>query len=136
MGGERGWAPDADPGNFGSEVRGKLAVVGDRDGLLLVTWSRLGPPMWLEWFDPDGLPTVAGSDILPRGRRKRWSSSSPPPSRAKLREVGGSMVPAVAARRSAARREPRRRVKTGATGAGAARDRVEVAGGGGGDGGQ
>lgn len=42
------------------------------------------------------MPAVEGRDILPSGRRKRWSSSSPPPSRAKLREVGGSMVTAVA----------------------------------------
>ncbi len=34
--------------------------------------------------------------MLPRGRRKRWSSSSLPPSRAKLKEGGGSMVTAVA----------------------------------------
>lgn len=75
--------------------------------------------MWLEWFDPDGLSAVDGRDILPRGRRKRWSSSSPPPSRAKLREVGGSMVTAVAAHLSAATQENRRTVKTATTEAGA-----------------
>lgn len=34
MGGERGWAPAADTGNFGSEAGGRLGVVGDGEGLL------------------------------------------------------------------------------------------------------
>lgn len=34
MGGERGWAPDEDMGNFGSEAGGRMDVVGDGDGLL------------------------------------------------------------------------------------------------------
>lgn len=106
IGGERGWAPDDETGNFGSEAEGKAGVAGD--GLLPFRWSRLDPPMWLEWLDPDGLPAVDGRDILPRGRRKRWSSSSPPPSRARLREVGGSMVTAVAQHPSAATQEKRR----------------------------
>lgn len=117
IGGERGWAPDDETGNFGSEAEGKAGVAGD--GLLPFRWFRLDPPMWLEWFDPEGLPTADGRDILPRGRRKRWSSSSPPPSRAKLREVGGSMVTAVAKHLSAATQEKRRSVKTRTMEAGA-----------------
>lgn len=96
MGGGRGWVPEDDRGNLGSDAGGKLGVAGDGDGVLPFRRSRLDPPMWLEWFDPGWLPVVEGWDILPRGRRKRWSSSSLPPSRAKLRVGGGSMVTAVA----------------------------------------
>lgn len=91
MGGGRGCAPEEDRGNLGSDVGGKLGVAGDGDGVLPFRRSRLEPPMWLEWFDPGWLPVVEGWDILPRGRRKRWSSSSLPPSRARLKEGGGSM---------------------------------------------
>lgn len=96
MGGGRGWAPEVDRGNLGSDAGGRLGVAGDGDGVLPFRRSRLDPPMWLEWFDPAWLPVAEGWDILPRGRRKRWSSSSLPPSRAKLREGGGSMVTDVA----------------------------------------
>lgn len=96
MGGDRGWAPEDDTGNLGSDAGGKLGVARDGVEVLPFRRSRLDPPMWLGWFDPGGLPAVEGRDILPSGRRKRWSSSSPPPSRAKLKEVGGSMVMAVA----------------------------------------
>lgn len=51
--------------------------------------------------------------MLPRGKRKRWSSSSLPPSRARLREGGGSMVTAVARHLSTDKhREERDTVKT------------------------
>lgn len=96
MGGGKGWAPAEVTGNLGSDVGGRLGVAGDGDGVLPFRRSRLDPPMWLEWFDPGWLPAAEGRDILPSGRRKRWSSSSAPPSRAKLSEVGGSMVTAVA----------------------------------------
>lgn len=107
MGGGRGWAPEDDTGNLGSDAGGKLGVAGD--GVLPFRRSRLDPPMWLEWFDPGWLPAVEGRDILPSGRRKRWSSSSPPPSRAKLREVGGSMVTAVATHLSSEKHNTRGR---------------------------
>lgn len=93
MGGGSGWAPEEDKGSLGSDAGGKLGVAGDGDGVLPFRRSRLDPPMWLEWFDPGWVPAVEGWDILPRGRRNRWSSSSLPPSRAKLREGGGSMAP-------------------------------------------
>ena len=80
--------------------------------------------MWLEWFDPDGFAAADGRDVLARGRRKRWSSSSPPPSRAKLKEVGGSMATAVATHLSAATQEERGRLTT----AGGERKRLGWAG--------
>lgn len=67
-------------------------MAGVGDGVLPFKRSRLEPPMWFEWFDPGWLPALAGWDMLPRGRRKRWSSSSLPPNSARLSEGGGSMV--------------------------------------------
>lgn len=96
MGGGRGWAPEEDRGNLGRGVGGKLGVAEDGDGVLPFRRSILEAPVWLEWFDPGWLPAVEGWDMLPRGKRKRWSSSSLPPSRAMLREGGGSIVRAVA----------------------------------------
>lgn len=102
MAGGRGWAPDDDTGNLGSDAGGKLGMAGAGvgTGVLPFRRSRLDPPMWFEWFDPGGFPALEGRDILPSGRRKRWSSSSPPPSRARLREVGGSMVTCLQQNRS------------------------------------
>lgn len=110
IGGGRGWAPEEDMGNLGSDAGGKLGVAGegDGDGVLPFRRSRLDPPMWLEWFDPGWLPVADGWDIMPRGKRKRWSSSSLPPSRARLREGGGSMVTAVATHLSAEKHKRQR----------------------------
>lgn len=88
-------------------------MAGEGDEVLPFRRSRLDPPMWLEWFDPGWAPAVDGWDILPRGRRNRWSSSSLPPSRAKLREGGGSMITAVAAHLSRKRKERKYKVARG-----------------------